>query len=71
MTDKELIWKKLKHDVGSFHDCVYEVNQVSHTDDELRDIFLSLPDDMIGTAYSWGLSDTVFRDSVYVYLREG
>ena len=53
----------------SFHDCVWEYKQVKLSVQDLKDVFESLPLYIQATAYIWGLSDTVFRDDVSVFLR--
>lgn len=57
-------------EIASFHDCVYEATNVSYDNEQLKEIFLSLPDEITMTAEQWGLSDTVFRDAVYTHLKE-
>jgi|TARA_E500000305_G_scaffold60418_1_gene48207 hypothetical protein len=54
----------------SFCDCVYEVNGQSLSSDKLRIVFDSLPNNIQSIAYAWGLSDSVFRDEVSVFLRK-
>lgn len=56
-------------DWGSLHDVVVEFDGKSRTKEEIRAIFDKLPERMRNTAHLWGLSDTVFRDEAYVYLR--
>ena len=65
---KLLTWEKHKDEIASFHDCVFEAIGKSRNEEELKLIFLSLPDSITITALEWGLSDTVFREEVYVYL---
>lgn len=54
--------------VASFHDCVYEALNQSYRIEQLRDIFFSLPQNLILIANEWGLSDTEFREAVYSHL---
>ena len=54
--------------VASFHDCVYEALNQSYEIEQLRDIFFSLPENLILIANEWGLSDTEFREAVYSWL---
>lgn len=58
-----------KHGVASFHDAVLEATSKSCTDAELLVIFSQLPIPVQAIAHQWGLSDTVFRDEAYRYLR--
>ncbi len=53
-----------------FHDAVYEATNVSHPKEKLKELFLELPKDVQQTAFTWGLSDTVFRDEVYVFVTQ-
>ncbi len=57
------------HGLAAFHDCLFEAIGRDFTDDELREVFDSLPDDIQETAQEWGLVDTVFRDDAYEYLQ--
>ena len=54
--------------IASFHDCVYEALNQSYEIEQLRDIFFSLPQNLILIANEWGLSDTEFREAVYSHL---
>lgn len=54
----------------SLHDAVYNATGVSHTEEKLKELFLELPKHIQHTAFEWGLSDTVFRDEVYVYITQ-
>lgn len=56
--------------VDNFHDCVLLATGDSYTPEELLELFNTLPAEIQGIALSWGLSDTVFRDCVFEYLRE-
>jgi hypothetical protein len=56
--------------VDNFHDCVVLATDISHTPESLQEIFEQLPPEIQGIAFCWGLSDTVFRDFAYDYLRE-
>jgi hypothetical protein len=55
--------------VDNFHDCVVLATDISHTPESLQRIFECLPPEIQGIAFSWGLSDTVFRDFAYDYLK--
>ena len=52
----------------SFHDTVYNATDITHTEEQLKELFLQLPTHIQQTAFAWGLSDTVFCDEVYVYI---
>ncbi len=56
------------HEVNSFHDAVFEATNIHYTDEELKELFFSLPDNLMDMAHCWGLSDTVFRDEVYIWI---
>jgi hypothetical protein len=55
--------------VDNFHDCVILATDINHTPESLQRIFERLPPEIQEIAFSWGLSDTVFRDFVYDYLK--
>jgi Tfp pilus assembly protein PilN len=58
-------------EAGSFHDVVADVTGESSIPvEQLKMIFSRLPRHVQMTALQWGLSDTVFRDQAFVYLRE-
>ena len=54
----------------AFHDVVIETSGCSLSPKELRIVFEALPRHIRDIAHSWSLSDTVFRDSAYTYLKE-
>jgi len=70
--DFTTIVNNLFEDYGAalFHDTVYEATNVSHSEDKLKEIFYTLPKNIQMTAMEWGLSDTVFRDEAYVFIKE-
>lgn len=53
-------------DFMDMHDAVYEATGQHLTKEQLAQVFLLLPDHVQATGREWGLSDTVFRDSVYL-----
>lgn len=55
---------------ASFHDTVLEATEQDASQDELERIFETLPEQVQGIAGLWGLSDSVFRDEAYVFLKE-
>lgn len=59
-----------QHDLNSFADAVYEATETHFGNDELIAIFHTLPHSIKATAFLAGLSDTVFRDEVFVYLNK-
>lgn len=58
-------------DWSGFHDAVMEAQclQAPLTREYLQEVFATLPDRIRLLALMWGLSDTVFRDEVFLYLR--
>jgi len=54
----------------AFHDAVLNSSGISHSKEELRELFLTLPMNIQMTAFEWGLGDTVFRDEVYEHITE-
>lgn len=70
---KEVIWAEVSEFATgwhSLHDCVWETTGVSHSKEELKELFLSLPDDLIAEALEYGLSDTCWREAVYKHLKD-
>lgn len=55
-------------DFNSMHDVFLDLTGHSFTDSELETLFNVLPQHIKGIAYSWGMSDSVFRDEVYVHF---
>lgn len=55
---------------SSFHDVVHEALGKSYSDEKLKEIFYMLPINIQQIAFNLGLSDTVFRNEVYVYITE-
>jgi hypothetical protein len=53
----------------SFHDVLAEITPREYTLEECRVAFDRLPDNIQFLALEWGLSDTVFRDDAYVWLK--
>lgn len=61
----------LKSDTcGSFHAVVCEATGVSHSNEKLKQIFFTLPKHIQMIAIQWGLSDTVFGDEAYIFIKE-
>lgn len=59
-----------QEDFDAMHDVIYEVLGVVPTNEKIQEIWDSLPDHIQGTAIQWGTDDTVFRDELYVHLRD-
>ena len=57
-------------DWGSLHDVLIELHGKRRTKDEVKAMFLLLPEHVRDEAHTWGLSDTVFGDDAYVYFRD-
>jgi hypothetical protein len=58
------------NDWFSFHDCLSDVVPADYTEEECREVFEILPDHIQLLAVEWRLSDTVFRDDAYVFLKD-
>jgi len=66
----EELWNDTEnHDKNSLHDVMYEANNVEPSEEEVKKLFLKLPRSIIGDIVSWGLSDTVVRDSIYTFIQ--
>jgi len=49
---------------ASFHDAILDALDISVPDDELKMVFMSLPEELQILALEWTLSDTQFGDDV-------
>jgi hypothetical protein len=52
------------------HDVLLEVTDKSYDDDDLKDFFHSLPEEIRFLAYQYGGNDTVFGDACYVHFKK-
>lgn len=59
-----------QEDFNHMHDVILEVLDVEPTQKQIQEIWDKLPDDIKGTAIEWGCSDTVFRENLYVWLKD-
>ena len=59
-----------REDFNAMHDVILETKGYNPTDEQIQEIWNSLPEDIKGTALQWGCDDTVFRDNLYVYLSD-
>lgn len=57
-------------DYNHLHDVVMEALGFEPTNEQIKKYFDKLPDDIKGTAVSWGTSDSVFREKFYEWLEE-
>ena len=57
-----------REDFDAMHDVIFEVKDYQPTDEQIQQIWDSLPEYIHGTAIQWGCSDTVFRDNLYEWL---
>ena len=55
---------------GRLHDAVFEALDVELTLEDCEKVFELLPQNVKGTALSWGFSDTVFGDEVFRFAKE-
>jgi hypothetical protein len=55
-------------DLDYLHDVTLEVFDKSLSDEEVIEIWKSLPDDIKLDAEKFGISDTVVRDNIYEFL---
>lgn len=60
----------------SIHDCIINFFPNFYSIDEVKqniiytELLLLVPDSILGSAYSYGLSDTVVRDNIYEYIED-
>ena len=60
-----------RHDLDSLHDTIFEALGIeSKSDKEILEYWNKLPRNIQLDAEKWGLSDTVVRDDIYVWLQE-
>jgi len=61
-----------KNDWNHFHDCILEAtwktSKINASQEQMEELFKSLPDNLKHMAYQWGMSDTVFRDDCINHL---
>ena len=58
----------MKVNFDRLHDILVELDGKSRGEQELSEIFNSLPEQIKNIAYQWSGSDTVFGDEAYSYL---
>jgi hypothetical protein len=58
------------HDViGGFFDSFYDKSE-EEQENICNQILINIPDHIMGSIYSWGISDTEVRDSIYTFIEE-
>lgn len=67
---KEPIYELYDRDYDYLHDIVYELTQEDTPKDQLEVMFQALPKHLKAEASTYGISDSVVRDDIYVYLKE-
>ena len=55
-------------DFNRVHDCILDFVGIKPTDEQTKEIFMMLPDYIISEAVEYGLSDSVFADSISEWL---
>jgi hypothetical protein len=60
-----------KNDWAHFHDVILDVTwnngKINLNQEEMEKLFLELPEDMRMDAHKWGMNDTPWRDSLWVW----
>ena len=60
-----------KNDWAHFHDVIIDVTwddgQIDLNQEEMESLFWELPEDMRMDAHKWGMNDTLWRDSLWVW----
>lgn len=59
-----------QEDFNAMHDVIFEVLDTQPTDEQIQKVWNILPDHIQGDAIQWGASDSVFRDNMYVWIKE-
>ena len=66
--------ERAAHDIEAclpnLHDTVLEATGKSLSDDELRKLLFTLPDDIKEQVDEWGLADTEVREQIYAHIRK-
>jgi hypothetical protein len=57
-------------DISDLHDVIYDLIGEHPTPEYTLELIQQMDTVIIGTALSWGWSDTVVRDSVYTWLEQ-
>ena len=64
--------ERAAHDIEAclpnLHDAVLEATGKSLSDDDLRKLLLTLPDDIKEQINDWGLADTEVREQIYAHI---
>lgn len=59
-----------KNDLAHLHDVLYNLTDITYTDDQLYEIWEKVPKHIKDEAIHWGISDTVVRGNIYVWAKE-
>ena len=57
-----------RQDWASVHDVIYDITNVSLSQEGLEEIFDQLPDTIQFDAFKWGLSDTEVRGQIHKFI---
>ncbi|WP_323612642.1 hypothetical protein [Pectobacterium versatile] len=71
---REAFWRNTSeghHDLRQLHDVLAALDILEEpTADQIKSFFMMLPADIIGSALSWGFSDTEVRERTYVFAEQ-
>lgn len=71
---RDAYWKATPpdhHDLECLHDAlVCSALSNEPTNEMVKALFMMLPDDIMGSAISWGFSDTEVRERVYAFIKD-
>lgn len=60
-----------KFEFSNFHDCLTSYLDIDEpTDEQIKTLYLMIPDDMFGLGISWGFGDSVLRDNLSKYVQD-
>jgi hypothetical protein len=59
-----------KNDWDHFHDCYFHVHNRHLNQEEMRELWEALPDDLKEESLEWGMNDTVWRENFIDWLEE-
>ncbi len=59
-----------KKDFDAMSDVIFGITEVEPTNEQIQKLWDEMPEYIKGTAYNWGCSDSVFRDTMYDWLEK-
>lgn len=57
-------------DLDALHDVLYNLSDITYTDEQLYTIWKEIPQHLKDDATHWGMNDTVVRDNIYGWAKK-